>query len=232
VHSEPARTRLEGSPAVESTLSSVEHARARQWRLSEEKWTRYRSLMQGIRGSISPASISPIEVLGIHARDDAERRRYAEAWAKVMREDVDRVLAFQRAYDTAGRRLFPGEQLIDPAKLPPQERSSALGPEDRVLLFTRPGCAACDAVLDRLLARSTSFAGIDIYLADIAPGDDAAVRDWAAAHAISPEWVRSRRVTLNHDAGALERLTDEPVARPYLMRRRGDTLTILEASRL
>jgi len=90
VHSEPARTRLEGSPAVESTLSSVEHARARQWRLSEEEWTRYRSLMQGIRGSISPASISPIEVLGIHARDDAERRRYAEAWGKVMREDVDR----------------------------------------------------------------------------------------------------------------------------------------------
>ena len=69
------------------------------------EWQRYRQLMQGIRGSISPETISPIEVLGIHARDEAERQRYADAWASAMHEDVDRILAFQRAYDEAGKRL-------------------------------------------------------------------------------------------------------------------------------
>jgi integrating conjugative element protein (TIGR03759 family) len=73
--------------------------------------------MEGIRGSVSAAIISPIEVLGIHARDDAERRDYAERWAVLMREDVDRILAFQRAYDEAGRFLFPGERLIDLIRL-------------------------------------------------------------------------------------------------------------------
>ena len=62
-------------------LSPTDKARATIWDLSDTEWRRYRSLMDGIRGSISPATLSPIEVLGIHARDEAERRRYAERWA-------------------------------------------------------------------------------------------------------------------------------------------------------
>ena len=81
-------------------------------------WRRYKQLMQGIRGSISPATISPIEVLGIHARDDAERQRYAEVWAHAMYEDAGRILAFQRAYDAATKRLYPNMSLIDISRLP------------------------------------------------------------------------------------------------------------------
>ena len=65
-----------------TTLSAAERARSHLWNLSETEWNRYQALMQGIRGSISPPTISPIEVLGIHARDDAERSRYAELWAR------------------------------------------------------------------------------------------------------------------------------------------------------
>jgi integrating conjugative element protein (TIGR03759 family) len=60
-------------------------------------------------------------------------------------------------------------------------------------------------MLARLLGRIDRIAGIDIYLADIDPGDDRAVRDWAAQHGIDPEWVRTRKVTLNFEAGALPR---------------------------
>ena len=102
----------------ENTLTSSERARSRLWELSETEWRRYKLLMQGIRGSISPPTISPIEVLGIHARDQDERRRYAEMWARAMREDVSRILAFQYAYDEAGKRLYPNEQLIDINRLP------------------------------------------------------------------------------------------------------------------
>ena len=97
------------SSTAGSVLSESERARARAWNLSEVEWQRYRQLMQGIRGSISPETISPIEVLGIHARDEAERQRYADAWARALHEDVDRILAFQRAYDAAGKRLYPNE---------------------------------------------------------------------------------------------------------------------------
>jgi integrating conjugative element protein (TIGR03759 family) len=216
-----------------STLSPSERVRAQAWSLSEQEWRRYTTLMQGPRGSISPATISPIEVLGIHARDEAERRQYAERWARLMREDVDRILAFQRAYDEAGRRLFPGERLVDPSRLPgPSAEGDALAPADRVLFFARIGCPRCDAVLARVLARLERVAGIDIYLAGVASGDEQAVRDWASARGIQAEWVRSRRVTLNFDAGTLEKLTGGVAELPYLMRRRGEDVAVLPASAL
>ncbi len=216
-----------------NTLSTSDLAHARIWGLSETEWRRYTQLMQGVRGSISPATISPIEVLGIHARDEAERQRYAEAWARAMHEDVDRILAFQRAYDAAGKRLYPNELLIDVGRLPRKtEETGALQSTDRLLFFARPGCPTCDMLVGKLLKRIDEVSGIDIYLTDVGPGDDAAVRAWASTHRIEPEWVRSRRITLNHDGGALDKLTREQGEVPYVLRRRGEGLSQLRVSDL
>ena len=100
-HTQVKDTGQDASSTAASALSPTDLARARLWDLSETEWRRYKQLMQGVRGSISPSTISPIEVLGIHARDEAERQRYAEAWARVMYEDAGRILAFQHAYDAA-----------------------------------------------------------------------------------------------------------------------------------
>jgi len=216
-----------------NVLSPTELARSRIWGLTETEWHRYKQLMQGIRSSISPSTISPIEVLGIHARDSEERRRYAEQWAQAMREDVSRILAFQHAYDEAGKRLYPNQQLIDITRLPVQsKKTNALRVDDRVLFFTRPNCPACDVLLERLLTRIDKIGGIDIYLTGTQLGDDQVIRDWAGDHMIKPEWVRTRRITLNHEAGALEKLTHGKSDLPYLMRRRGDELSVLSASDL
>jgi len=221
------------SATAKNTLTPSELARSRAWGLSETEWQRYKLLMQGIRGSISPPTISPVEVLGIHARNADERRRYAELWARAMREDVDRILAFQRAYDDAGKRLYPNEQLIDVSRLPARSSiTSALLPGDRVLFFTRPDCPACDALLSKLLKRINEVAGIDLYIAGVKSGDDQAVRAWAVDHGINPEWVRNRRVTLNHETGVLQRLTQGKGEVPYLLRRRGEDVSALRASEL
>jgi integrating conjugative element protein (TIGR03759 family) len=230
----PAReTDVTVTPTDTLPLSPTERTQARAWELSDTQWRRYRQLMQGIRGSVSPDTISPIEVLGIHARSDDERRQYAEQWVRLMREDVDRILKFQHAYDAAGRRLYPNEPLIDPARLPGRSLNpDLLRPTDRVLLFLRSDCLSCDRVLRRLLGRIDRIAGVDIYLTDLDAGDDGAVRTWASQHQIRPEWVRRRQVTLNHDAGALGRLTQGQGETPYLLRRRGNALVPLAASDL
>ena len=225
--------RIETARTAKTVLSRTDIARAQAWSLSETEWRRYQSLMQGIRGSVSPETISPIEVLGIHAREEAERRRYAERWAQAMWEDAVRILAFQRAYVEAGRKLYPGVPLIDLSRLPKNgDQTAGLQPQDRVLFFTRPNCAPCDALLARLLARIEQIAGVDIYLAGINPGDDQTVRDWAAKHGIEPEWVRSRKVTLNFESGALATLTDGQGEIPSLMRRRGKDLSLLSTAEL
>ena len=131
------------------------------------------------------------------------------------------------------RRLYPGEPLIDPGRLPePSEKTGSLEPGDRVLFFTRAECPVCDALFGRLIQKIDAIAGIDIYLTGEGNGNDEAVRDWAKNHAIKPEWVRSRRVTLNHDAGALEQLTHGEGQVPYLMRRRGEAVSQLRAADL
>jgi integrating conjugative element protein (TIGR03759 family) len=228
-----AKTDITVSSYEAMPLSPTEKIRARAWHLSAVEWRRYQQLMQGIRGSVSPATLSPIEVLGIHARDEAERRRYAEAWAQAMYEDAGRILAFQHAYDAALKQLYPNEPLIDIQRLP-QDKETArdLQSDDRLLFFTRTDCAACDRILRRLLARIRQVEGLDIYLIGLASDDDQPVRDWASQQAIDSDWVRTRRITLNHDGGALEKLTEGQGNVPYLLRRRDGVLTVLSPAAL
>ena len=209
-----------------------EMAAAKAWGLDAGEWQRYRTLMQGLRASISPATISPIEVLGIHARNPAERRRYAERWARAMHEDVERILAFERAYQAAYRRLHPNAVLIDRERLAALEPLTPLQAGDRVLFFTRTGCPSCDALLSRVLRHQRRVAGIDIYVAGLEPGDDAGVRTWARERGIDPGEVRARRITLNHAGTRLGELTDGQGAAPYLLRERNGTLAPLRASEL
>jgi len=150
-----------------------------------------------------------------------------------MREDVDRILAFQRAYDEAGRRLYPNEQLI--ADVPGRAAmpvTAGQTPQDRLLLFTAPNCAPCDAVLQDALGHIDRIAGIDIYLGQIAPEDTAGVRRWATGHGIAPAWVKSGRVTLNFEAGTLTRLGRATAGLPVLLRRRGETITPVASAEL
>ena len=223
---------LEASTALAgSSLTASERARSRNWGLTQVEWHRYRQLMQGIRASVSPVTISPVEVLGIHARDAAERRKYAERWAQAMHEDVERILAFQRAYDEAVRRLYPNEPLIDIRRLPePGRQGDTLGLQDRVLFFTRKDCSGCDDLLDRLLGQLDRIAGIDLYIAGVEEGNGQAIRDWAALRGIDPGLVRSRRITLNFEGGMLQRLTHGQGKTPHMLRRRGDALSELRAS--
>lgn len=226
--------------------SAIEHVesqrfRVEQWDLDDTEWQRYQTLMQGIRGSVSPASLSPIEVLGIHARTDEERRRYAERWAVMIRDDAERILAFQRAYDEASRRLYPDSVLIDPQLTTITQPDAdpdgqfTWQPSDRVLFFTDTQCPACDAVLERLVSQIDQFAGVDLYLIDVSAGEEARIREWAAAQRIDPQWVNQHKITLNRDGGALDKVAaNTGLSRPkvpILILRREDRLTPLPVSR-
>jgi len=54
------------SKATDSSITQTEQKHL-MWGLSSAEYARYEELMKGIRGSISPKTISPLEVLGIHA---------------------------------------------------------------------------------------------------------------------------------------------------------------------
>ena len=150
-----------------------------------------------------------------------------------MREDVRRILIFQRAYNAAGKRLYPNDPVIDVSRLPVKPvKLNTLKSTDRLLVFTRPECSVCDLMMGKLLKRLDDINGIDIYLLEVGPGNDTEVRAWALTQKIDPEWVKNRRITLNYDGGSLEKLSNGKGEVPYILRRRGENLRQLRLSDL
>ncbi len=169
---------------------------ARGWRLSAEEWARYRTLMRGPLGIYSP-NLDPLTALGIEARSDQERHRYAELQVEAEAHRVEKLLAYQQAYDDAWQRLhadMPRVTLPDAGPVFSPVTPAANG---RIAVFVQDACPACDQVALRLQAAGMEF---DIYVVD-SRADDARIRAWAQRISIDPAKVRSGQITLNHDSG-------------------------------
>ncbi len=92
---------------------------AQQWGLREEELDRFRTLMQGPLGTYSP-NLDPLSALGIEARTDIERQRYALLQVDAEAARVEKLLSYQRAYDQAWKDRYPGMALVNlpPMKVP------------------------------------------------------------------------------------------------------------------
>ncbi|RQR79183.1 TIGR03759 family integrating conjugative element protein [Burkholderia sp. Bp9012] len=193
-------TRIQATAVVPHDASQ-----AQAWGLHADEWSRYEQLMRGPLGIASP-NLDPLTALGIEARSDAERRRYAELQVHFEAQRVQKELAYQLAYDAAWKRLYPTMQpvhLQDTAASPAVAASTdATG---RLAVFVRDQCPACDAKVQALQTQGLPF---DIYVVG-SRGDDSAIRQWARRVGLDPAKVRARTITLNHDAGRWLSLGDQ-----------------------
>lgn len=238
-----ATTTSERQTTVEQTrATAVDLERAKMSGLNPEEWQRYATLLRGPRGLWTPA-LDPIWMLGIHARTDDERRKYAEMAVQQEHARVAGELAFQKAYDDAFKLLFANEPIIDMQKLEAnraaarartnkkqilQKTSMKKWPasdiaDERALFFVslKTDCATCDIMLPKLLKRAGRGDGVDIYFVGADARDNAAIQAWAAKRAVPPEWVRNGLITLNYDQASLAQLRKDAQRVPRLMLRRG-----------
>ncbi|MCL1961737.1 MAG: integrating conjugative element protein [Desulfovibrionaceae bacterium] len=114
-----------------ASLDERDRLLATIWELTPDEMVRAKVLLDGPRRAFSVANLSPIEALGIHARSDAERRKYAEKFARLFHADVERSLAWNTAFGQAMRRLYPNEPVVDfgnaPKAVAPLGAADALG---------------------------------------------------------------------------------------------------------
>ncbi|PKF23301.1 TIGR03759 family integrating conjugative element protein [Pseudomonas hunanensis] len=191
----------------ESTLSQnkLDDRAAQEWGLTLKEYERYQEVMRGPRGVYSPG-LDPLTALGIEARSESERRRFAELQVQAERQRVDRELAYQRAYDEAYQRMFPGIKAIEISTTPSGQAGSGSGPalegNGRMALFVKDDCLPCIDQVKRLQASQTPF---DLYFVG-SQQDDERIRRWAILAGIDPSSVKSRLITLNHDQGRWARL--------------------------
>ncbi|KWV16563.1 TIGR03759 family integrating conjugative element protein [Xanthomonas translucens pv. translucens] len=192
---EPATAQSRNAPNQERLLAGrpLDDRMARDWGLQPQEWARYQELMKGPLGIQSP-NVDPLTALGIEAHSDEERRHYAELQVQVEARRVEKLLAYQRAYDEAWQRLNPGMQRVN---LPDGKPSATARGSGRIAVFVKDGCATCEQLVQRL---QTSGGEFDLYMVG-SRQDDARIRDWAKRAQIDPARVRSGSITLNHDGG-------------------------------
>ncbi len=204
-----ARAETETTSAVQNSTETplTSQSAARQWGLTAEEWSRYEALKRSERGIWSP-SLDPLTTLGVEATTDAERQKYADLLVGKESQRVEKELAFQRAYDAAWKRRFPG--LVPVAVASPDRRS-------RLAVFVREDCPSCDTRLKTLLSAGNP---LDIWLVG-SDNDDSRLRSWAVAQHIDNTRVQRREITLNHDAGRWLHYGQGRM--PVVLEKQGDT---------
>lgn len=185
---------------VQTTQTNEIKSKAQEWGLQAEEWQRYLELMDGQLGIYSPG-LDPLTTLGISARNEEERRYYAEKQVMAEMRRVERELAYQRAYDDAFKRMFPN---LLPLDLGGEARAASVMPanNNRQAVFISDHCVPCNLLVQKLQTTNVAF---DIYMID-SNNDDTIIRRWATRAGIDPQKVISRVITLNHDAGRWQSL--------------------------
>lgn len=102
-----------GLQQTATQVDAYEQMQSQMWGLNIDEVRRAELLMKGPRGAFSASNITPVEVLGIHARSDAERQKYAEQFARILHADTERVLTWTVTHAQAMARLYPNEPVID-----------------------------------------------------------------------------------------------------------------------
>ena len=172
-----------------------------QWGVTQEDWQRYQKIMS-VKGKYLYKDLDPVTVLGLTARTDAERDRYAELLAKQEFANTRALVLLDQAYNRAFTRLYGHIPVVNPNKI--NKAKAALNtvstskvrgkPGDRYIVFASTDCAACDRKISSVLRELMIGVSIDIHF----NGDTRkAITNWATRMNISPDAVANGKITLN-----------------------------------
>ena len=121
-----------GTWAVETSHTETDESMKKQykmdakaWNLTVDEWTRYKAIMAG-EGKYQWANADPITVLGIYAKSQEERVRYAEMIARNEYRLQSGLIALNDAYVTAFHRLYGDKKIMDMSKMSALYRQNAL----------------------------------------------------------------------------------------------------------
>lgn len=229
-----AQTTQQQTQITQTEKKDPQEERAKMFGLTKEDWTRYEELMKGPQ-AFHNANADPVLVLGIYARNDAERRKYAELMAHNLYRWEQSMWAFTRAYMVVQQKLYghlpafhPGVSPSFPGQYPELPGTQALPPfsgtftvGDRITFFAEVNnCQECGNTLTKLLdlIGKKPGLGLDIYIMD-AGRDDKTIQRWAVEHQIPVKLVQNRTVTLNHEKGELFNIASTRTAPTTVLRR-------------
>ena len=216
------------------SLTPAELHEAAVWGLSLDEEKRYCLLMQN-RSGIYYKGLrqTPLDVLGINARNDAERDHFAALSARQEAQKVSKNIAWNNAFYKAYNQLFQGIPIIgafDPSPYAPQNyKPVTLLPHDTLYWFIKPEHAIKTVLLPLIEAiQSTPTTTLHLMLLGT---DDMDIQAWASLNQIPRLLVTSGQITLNHGELSFEALTLKEKPTPLLLLARNGTSNVVDLGR-
>ena len=216
------------------TLTESQIHEASVWGLTVDEEKRYVQLMQN-RSALYYEGLhqTPIDVLGINARNEDEREHFAKLSALQEAQKVAKNIAWNNAFYKAYNELFKDVPVVgafDPSPFSPNNyQPIALQVSDTLYWFIKPEHAVKTVLLPLIEAiQSTSNTTLHLMLLD---ADDIGIQQWASLNQIPRELVTEGRITLNHGELSFDALTLKNKTTPLLLLSRDGTSHVVDLGR-
>ncbi|AOU64453.1 TIGR03759 family integrating conjugative element protein [Legionella pneumophila] len=183
------------------TLTDTQLHEAKVWELTTDEEKRYVLLMQN-KSKLYYEGLrqTPIDILGLNARNETERNHYAELAAKQEAQKVAKNIAWNNAFYKAYNKLFANVPVVgdfDPSPYSPYAHKPVqLSQGDTLYFFIKEQDAVKTILLMLFDAiEQTPNARLHLMLLDM---NDTTIQIWANQHQIPQHLVNGGRITLNH----------------------------------
>jgi integrating conjugative element protein (TIGR03759 family) len=200
------------------------------WRLTEDEELRYVQLMQNRSGIYYQGRhLTPVDILGINARNEAERRHFAELAAKQEAQKVAQNIAWNNAFYKAYNELFSNVPVVGDFNAaiysPVAYKPLALQADDALYLFVKP-TDAVQTILLMLIDAIDTTPNTHLHILFLG-ADDIAIQLWANQHQLPRALVDTSRISLNHGERNFEALGFNKPS-PLLLRVREGVSTLID----
>lgn len=211
-HNTPSSVSEQIDRTIQQTQESISHelaTKAKAWGITEEEVSRYNELTSdgGIYSSLGK-DLTVLEVLGMEARSDEERQRYARMMVEQESRYQKNVLAFEVAKMDELKKQYPhldmwySEEELRQRSLPELLKGLSSHLDKRLVIYV--SADSCDSkCLDYVtkVRKSTSLSTrVDIFFTSTR-GSDKKLREAVKNIGISSDEIDGVNLTVNHDQG-------------------------------
>jgi integrating conjugative element protein (TIGR03759 family) len=204
------------------------------WNLTIEEEKRYVFLMQN-RSKIYYQGLrqTPLDILGINARNETERNHFAELAAAQEAQKVSKNIAWNNAFYKAYNKLFANVPVVgdfDPSPYSPYAHKSVqLNQGDILYLFMKPDEAVKTILMILTEAvENTPDTRLHLMLLD---SDDLSIQLWANKNQIPQHLINSGRLTLNHGDLNYQSLKANKKTTPLLLLSKNGSSSVVDLGR-
>lgn len=215
-------------------LNYVQKQEAKAWGLSESEEKRYLLLMESRSGIYyKDLRMTPVDILGLNARDDAEREHFATLAALQEAQKVSQNIAWNNAFYKAYNQLFKDVPVVgdfDPSPYSPYAHQPIQLKEGEMLYFFIRLDDAVTTILLQLIdaLHHTPNTRLNLLFLDM---DREAIQLWANKHQIPIKLVTAQQITLNRGNQQYEALKLDKKQTPLLLLANSKTSQIVDLGR-